>query len=133
MKFITEQRRQKLISDCEEEITALKLRIEYGPWYLKAKQESELERQEIALASLTAEPKAYSDFEELAFAFDMANMWHDSFGHGEDIALYTTPPVPVIKLPDEFAEKTNSEYQLGKEEGWCDYEREIKRLNNLGD
>lgn len=60
---------------------------------------------QIALAALTAEVKAYSDFEELAFANDKSDMWPEPLCNGADIALYTTPPVPVmqaVKLPKKF-------------------------------
>ena len=46
-------------------------------------------------------------------------------------ALYTSPPMPVFDLPDEFPEKTDSEYQMGKEEGWHDYKREMKSRNGV--
>lgn len=107
MKQVTEERQQALIADCEEEIKALNLRIEYGPWFLKAKCESELIRQQIALASLTAEPI----YQDLHFCFPEGEpevaYWSEvdasSFNRTHETRrriLYPAPPVPVIKLPE---------------------------------
>ncbi|WP_333901496.1 DUF551 domain-containing protein [Enterobacter wuhouensis] len=53
------------------------------------------------LASLEAEPVAYTDAEELRFPHATSDMWRAPLGHGWDLPLYTAPPAPV-SLADEM-------------------------------
>ena len=108
MKPITEQRRQELIADCQKEIGNLMLWLECGPLRDRSKTESELLRQQIALASLNAVPVAVTDISEID---DLKNEgWIGNFlapefqgVDSEDrVYLYTAPPVPVIKFPDDI-------------------------------
>lgn len=62
----------------------------------------------------------------------------DCIGGYRVAPLYTTPPVPVIELPDSKdrlnpAHCTADIYLQGKGDGWNECLAEIKRLNGLGD
>ena len=110
MKPITEQRRQELIADCQKEIGTLMLWLECGPLRDRSKTESELLRQQIALASLTA----------VRAGWGLRSLQEDCYGSWlttepreqayldcqphkyENVGLYTAPPVPVIKLPEKL-------------------------------
>ncbi|EKS4789368.1 hypothetical protein QB794_002275 [Salmonella enterica] len=67
---------------------------------LPAEEAEELAR--IALASLDAEPVAYTDAEELRFPHATSDMWPAPLGHGMDLPLYIAPPAPV-SVPDNSA------------------------------
>lgn len=90
----------------------------------------------ITLASLDAEPKAYSDFEELAFAHATSDMWPEPLGFGKDIALYPAPPVPALKLPDEMTleSETGCVTEAGHVQAvtwWNRCIEKFKRLNGM--
>lgn len=53
-------------------------------------------RDQIALASLMAEPKAYTDIEELSFKNSMSDIWPTPLGSGRDVPLFTAPPVQEV-------------------------------------
>ena len=149
MKPITEQRRQELIADREYEIRHLKEHIDrlsrHHVNFDLSKYESQLERQQIALASLTAAPEV-SEIESVHPENGNTIIYLRRGGlkniSPEDIAeyemietekFYTTPPVPVIKLPDEIEGIEHSEYGAGKKDGWNLCLDEIKRRNGLGE
>lgn len=111
MKPITEEQRQALIADCNEQIEIIKNLIRSG-LYTEGNYnlESQLLRQEIALASLTAEAvgvvnrgSASDNNEFLDAKVDCVHPqagW-ENFQNG--FKLYTSPPVTVIKFPDEHS------------------------------
>ena len=75
----------------------------YGPGsnvVLPAEEAQGLAR--IALASLEAEPVAYTDAEELRFPHATSDMWPVPLGHGMDLPLYTAPPAPAVDADDNF-------------------------------
>ncbi|MFZ3995081.1 hypothetical protein [Enterobacter hormaechei] len=61
----------------------------------------------IALASLEAEPVAYTDAEELRFPHATSDMWPAPLGHGMDLPLYTAPPAPVAMKDHQIRELVN--------------------------
>ncbi|MGL5281109.1 MAG: hypothetical protein ACRC8W_05025 [Plesiomonas shigelloides] len=87
----------------EQLIASAHARIEFAEMMLAGELEPlkertwsiELELARIALASLEAEPVAYTDAEELRFPHATSDMWPVPLGHGMDLALYTAPPAPV--------------------------------------
>lgn len=107
---LTNERQQALIADCEEEIGTLKLWLECGPIISRGKTASQIQRQEIALASLTSGPVGatckhytgckYPVIKMNGLEFMVAVDREDAEEISEELGkLYTAPPVPVIKLP----------------------------------
>ena len=133
MKPITEQRRQELIADCEKEIEhAEKLLLSAGlaiGW--QKVHENNLLKHQIVLASLNAKSKVtlFSDERDYdQYSFEVNERIPDGVHE-----LYTTPPVPVVDLPDEIEGLEHSEYGSGKKDGWNLCLDEIKRRNGLGE
>lgn len=114
MKPITEELRQSL--------------IEYGKLFNSGGTKGKTGLLiEIALASLTANEVGYVAAGETS----IPSVEYCAPVVAGD-CLYTDPPVPVIKLPDEILPMgQDSEYDSGHEEGWSDCLAEIKRLNGL--
>lgn len=100
MKPITERRRQELIDDCVAEIERLNRRLStYGEQW-RTYIESQLERQKVALASLTAEPFVYVNAVTVRNGV-VASLVANGVGLYDGnlpVELYPAPPVPVIKL-----------------------------------
>lgn len=65
------------------------------PFGLDEDDSNTLAALRIALASLEAEPVAYTDAEELRFPHATSDMWPAPLGHGMDLPLYAAPPSPV--------------------------------------
>ena len=115
MKPITEQRRQELIDDCEKDILNLSNCIRKClnlnllseiPYY-----ESQLERQKIALASLTAEKKTVRPFGLPQITG--AGCWVECECHEDGIHIGQSPPQRK-NLPMETVELTIQECLKGK-------------------
>lgn len=121
MKPITEERQQALIERLKKIASWDET---YGPDHNVILPASEAkEMAEVYIASLTAEAKAYSDLEELSFPYATSDMWPDPLGFGRDIALYTAPPVPVIKFPDEHSfDAWFKAIEAGDDQGWSEPE-----------
>ncbi len=112
---------QALIADCQAEIEKLEKAIKNINSYVKpayrneclSKCQSELRRQQIALASLTAEPCAYlygASFER----GEVEGEIEDS--PGTDLPVYTTPPAKLLRpveLPKETG-KMGNDFWLGE-------------------
>ena len=92
----------------------------------------------IALAALTATPVAYMYKDRLHSEPRFSS--HTRFGNWsqEDIneyeitetKLYTAPPAPVLRVPDELKVKNGShQSHIDYAEGWADCIDEVKRLN----
>ena len=149
MKPITEQRRQKLIADCQKEIGNLMLWLECGPLRDRSKTESELLRQQIALASLTAVPVSEVISLSAPVLDGMIAPMNGYRGISNLAAIkrlpegtnfYTAPPVPVIKLPEinlRIAGYRHAPSAPTKEWAFMDGAKwmasETKRLNGLGE
>ncbi|WP_241597749.1 hypothetical protein [Rosenbergiella epipactidis] len=94
---------------------------------LKKQRELEELRDQIALASLTAEPVLHavdSDVEDKMYTA-LCNEHEDG-----SYPLFTPPPVPEIKLPDR--DKLPG-WARNHEDSLDWYESEIKRLNGWGE
>lgn len=105
MKPITEEQRQALIAECNEQIEILKNLIFNGSYDEdNSNLESQLLVQEIALASLTAEPVAWvihaRGGDQLSQDGSYVANAEGMFGL-KATSLYTAPPVPVIELPND--------------------------------
>ncbi|WP_242673371.1 hypothetical protein [Enterobacter wuhouensis] len=115
MSTITKDQAQKIIEAADEVITALagtnedvhpesdnmlRLWDDLNDRYAPPEVVRELAR--IALASLEAEPVAYTDAEELRFPHATSDMWPAPLGHGMDLPLYTAPPAPAVDADDNF-------------------------------
>lgn len=116
MTTITKEQAQEIIDAADEVITALagtnedvhpdnsqemiRLYDDLNDHYAPPEVVRELAR--IALASLDAEPVAYTDAEELRFPHATSDMWPAPLGHGMDLPLYIAPPAPV-SVPDNSA------------------------------
>lgn len=162
MKPITEEQRKQLISACKEEISRLKDLSEQheflGSDYLLEETNNDLLRQEIALASLTAESVRqfiYNNPYEEGYTewVDCNEEYYNGVPSDCRRIVYTAPPVPVIKLPDELTDLVNAVdfYNAVKAENpkvetgtWKDADEWIKRaavtaallvkrLNGLGE
>lgn len=94
MPVLSEQEREKAIVACKDEIGHLKQMVaaaKSGGRYSATGYQSQLIRQQIALAALTAEPVAYVTYKGyLLHAADpkLAE-------YSEPSPLYDAPPVPV--------------------------------------
>ena len=51
--------------------------------------------------------------------------------HWVESAVYNAPPVPVLKLPDEWSERVETDEEFGYESGWNGAIAEVKRLNGV--
>lgn len=100
---------QALIADCKSEIKHLEDRIAYCNKYEVglSDYESQLKRQKIALAALTAEPYAYAsrniDISKESQYFS-ASVFNNAWGDEYTVPLYTTPPAQLLRpveLPGE--------------------------------
>ena len=131
MKPITEQERQAL--------------IEYGTLFNTTGQQGKMNRLiEIALASLAANPEMYSNRIEICDSYgpeienrvypDLLSAMKSKDDHGGVIVgLFTAPPVPVIKFPDDHKiDGVGSlSYATGYEDGHQEAIEKIKRLNGI--
>ncbi|MER1682259.1 DUF551 domain-containing protein [Enterobacter hormaechei] len=88
MSTITKQWLQKTIAELEEDRDAT-------PGAVNEDAANALAAMKLALASLEAEPVAYTDAEELRFPHATSDMWPAPLGHGMDLPLYIAPPAPV--------------------------------------
>lgn len=106
---------------------------------------------QIALAALTAETFAYgiSDpdggayFSECCIDSDGAVISDEvcALNDGETdvpdgykvVRLYTAPPVPALKLPDEADSSDGNDVTAWVDEGWNNCLAEVKRLNGVTD
>ncbi|SER16876.1 hypothetical protein SAMN05216522_11313 [Rosenbergiella nectarea] len=132
MIALTQERKIALIEHADE----IKDRLsEYGYPFQPHKTKQLLD---IALASLTAEPKVFIHHNMLDSMTGeggrvCGRVWNsstDEISNEGRIPLFTASPVPEIKLPDRDklpGWARNHEDSLG----W--YESEIKRLNGLGE
>lgn len=92
--------KEQLIAAASGRIDFANMMLSDNPEPLKERTWAiELELARIALASLEAEPVAYTDAEELRFPHATGDMWPVPLGHGMDLPLYTAPPAPV-SVPD---------------------------------
>lgn len=147
LMITTEEQRQGLIADCKISISNLKEALrcaEINGWKQAAAESmSSLLRQQIALAALTAEPVAYSylcaAYETCdgftgwshEFSLEPPPQWMLETGKVKNLRkLYTTPPAPVMKLP-EYASNMDAEYdtEIAHNVGWNACIDNIKRLN----
>lgn len=142
MKPITEEQRQALIAHGVQ----LKEQISENN-YLKEFGERTVSLIEIALASLTADvfmhgisdPDGNPYFSECCVDDDGSGVSDevcalndgetDCIGGYRVTPLYTAPPVPVIKLPDE--KDVHPLYECAYQQGWNKCLAEIKRLNGI--
>lgn len=118
MKPITEQERQDLIAYA---------RIEISRWVNISDKRYMSDLMEIALASLTAEPVGVIEKE-------IGSFYKRYYDKSRTEAVYTYPPVPVIKLPDVIENnKVNEsdEYYLGIQSGWNECLEEIRLINGI--
>ncbi|ARU94599.1 hypothetical protein [Tatumella citrea] len=116
---LTNERQQELIADCQEEIRHLKEHIlrlsKHHVDFDLSQYESQLQRQEIALASLTADTSKLAELaakvrnvreDASEFDGDRRGMWEHQEEQErlllEEAVKYTAPPVPVIKLPGDL-------------------------------
>jgi hypothetical protein len=138
---MTEERRQELIKHCKYNILhangILPTLEGVDPnSEVARKVRKELELQEIALSALTTEPV------ELPAVFDAFNLktdWQRGFLDGQNDyrgeleefgPLYTAPPAPVLRVPDELKVKEDShQSHIDYAEGWADCIDEVKRMN----
>lgn len=124
--MMTEQRWQELIEYVE---TVLSAHVQYGG------DSDEEDVFKISLASLTAVPFRIVECSG-EVDMDVTNDRFELFQDNERWLLYTAPPVPVIRLPDD-------DFELGEAHGIqrrVDFRNganyaiaEIKRLNGLGE
>lgn len=84
----------------QQKIAGMEVARDQIPFGLDEDDSNTLAALRIALASLEAEPVAYTDAEELRFPHATSDMWPVPLGHGMDLPLYTAPPSPV-SVPDE--------------------------------
>ena len=144
---MTEEQRQELIAECEADIscarTLMIAAINVNDGETKAKWESQLLRQQVALAALTAELFAYSYLYAAYETCDGFTGWSHKFslehppewmletGKVKSLRkLYTAPPAPVLRFPDEkhYKESPHGESSLWAM-GWNECLAEVKRLN----
>lgn len=125
MKPITEQEKQELIKHCKRVMN------ESSPDGL------EYPMAEIALASLTATPVGWKFTNKTNGVTWVSHEDDRGLGY-TDVPVYTAPPVPVVKLPDEISFSGwgggcnyNPEDADGVMIGWNNCLAEIKRLNNI--
>lgn len=133
MKPITEEQRQALITEIRTFLD--------GNTFIR--ETVEKQAYEIALASLTAEvafgviKSVNPDSGNINIHYQpggINNIDPDYVAEMEMVEvdrLYAAPPVPVIKLPDEFDDW--SEKYTDYEHGWNTCLDEVKRLNGLGE
>ena len=104
MKPITEEQKQTLIAACEEEISRLKELAEQHEFlcndYLLEETNNAILRQEIALASLTAEPEYNTSEEGGEINLEVSKSEYDKCHPDYRWISYTAPPVSVIKFPE---------------------------------
>lgn len=140
MKPITEEQKQTLIAACEEEISRWKELAEQheflGNDYLLQETNNAILRQQIALASLTAEPVGFTsqaNIETLGKegGKTMELMTSDASVYRTPVPLYTAPPVPVIQFPGYKRMDIPFAAHRIKHSGFNEAIDEIKRLNNL--
>lgn len=131
MKPITEERQQALIELTTIRIGALRTWIKCNPDDSDAK--TDLDVMEIALASLTAKSIGYVSNHSRQLAAD----GHLGYISNHEVAglvggyVYGAPPVPVIKLPDEFDDYGHDFDEFRRGYNAC--RGEIKHLNGLGE
>lgn len=128
MKSYTEAERAALIADCKNEIVGIRHQLTecgddgYAQMYL----ESKLQRQEIALAALTAERVGYvsKNSRELANAGHLGYISNDIVAGLEGGYVYDAPPVAAPVVPDfsecplcdsNFISGMQSGYRFGAE------------------
>ncbi len=104
---MTEEQRQQLIESCQLEIK----QNPHSPHAQMAK---------IALATLTAEPVAYTDDEELEdlSKHTFANMFTPRKEYKTDplwLPLYTAPPAPVLRVADGWIKCSERYPEVGQE------------------
>jgi len=161
MKPITEQRRQELIADCVREIERLEKTIRnikaMNTDFDLSRDERKLSVHKIALASLTAkvfmhgisDPDGKAFFSECCVDDDGGGVSDEvcALNDGETdvdggyqvVKLYTAPPVPVIKFPDDDCAvvEIGQHYAVLSSNERRHITRmvlnEIKRLNALGE
>lgn len=123
MKPITEQERQDLIAYA---------RIEISRWVNISDKRYMSDLMEIALASLTAEPVGVIEKE-------IGSFYKRHYDKSRTEAVYTYPPVPVIKLPDEMMKQATGWFVNSSGENcatiegrtWNKCIAEFKRLNGI--
>ncbi len=74
--------KKKRINWLNARISSMEEARDEMPFGLSEDEEMELAAYKDSLASLTAEPKAYTDLEELAFKSSMADIWPNPFDYG---------------------------------------------------
>ena len=131
MRPYTEAERAALIEDCNAEIERLQSEFKFCEsrlrWGRMEEIKSQLNRQQIALAALTAEP---------AGKFYAGTRGKVSIHPSEALPLgfnpfYTAPPVAALRLPDEkwINPAPGFESEDSYKEGWNECLEEVKRLN----
>ena len=134
MKPMTEDRRQELLYTAKE---LLNRRNIYGSDIHDVKAIAE-----ITLAALTADTSKLTELaakvrkvreDASEFDGDRRGMWEYQEEQErlllEEAVKYTTPPVPVIKLPEKYSDHEG--FFTDTEQGYNDAIDEIKRLNGL--
>ena len=105
MIALTQEKREELIEDCEKEILHTEKLLATGSLAIgwKKVHEKNLLRNQIALASLKAEPVAYTSELALVDVYIGDTAMMGKWNEVGDTPLFTAPPVPEIKLPDGYA------------------------------
>lgn len=135
---MTEEQRQELIADCENEIAELTQSIQrcdaIGTADYLMHLQSQLLRQQVALAALTAEPVGYVYMDENDCEFN----GHNEFSQGKrGFAVYRAPSAPVLKpieLPGKGGVEATSERSIRDwSDGWAAYREEaVKAIRDAG-
>ncbi|WP_241569156.1 hypothetical protein [Rosenbergiella collisarenosi] len=123
MIALTKEKREELIADCKKAISDAEI---YIHWHGEDKGIlSLLIRSKIALASLTEVPKVFA-WEVPKFRGSSNRVTELCQSNSEGAyPLFTSPPVPEIKIPEYENEQIESI--------WNDALDEVKRLNGLGE
>lgn len=139
MKPITDQERQEMIDWIPEHIEHLKSTNSKSTY-----ARLNIAGLEIALASLTTEPEMYANCIEVCDSYgpeierrvypDLLSAMKSKDDHGGVVLeLFISPPVPVIKLPDDH--KIDGVGSLAYASGYEDGHKEaielVKRLNGI--
>jgi len=134
---LTNEERQALIADCKASIARIEKSITHwmNSTYTRPYLESELARQKIALAALTAEPHHFAVFEPERFG--EGSGWkscHPDFEGAKPFYSIAAPPAS-IKLPDDVPEMLNLslEQQTEFNRGFWYGVEKVKRLNGADD